>query len=124
MTAKKEIKVKKSILTLILKSIVLSILTLFIIQHFGKITGGGDLEDGINGSPTYGQYIRTLPFEFKNPINGAKYYENYNPLYGIDKGRKESYLMKVTDFYIPSLFGNLGHLIKRIPRCLHRVLRI
>lgn len=111
MTEKKEIKVKKSILALILKSIVLSILTLFIIQHFGKISGGGDLTDGINGSPTYGQYIKTLPFEFENPLNGKKYYEDYNPLYGIEKSREESYLMKLTDFYIPSFFGNLSHLI-------------
>ena len=111
MTEKKEIKVKKSLLTLILKSIALSILTLFVIQHFGEISGGGDLYDGITGSPTNGQYIKTLPFEFENPINGEKYYEQYNHLYGIDRDRKETYLMKLKDFYLPSLFGNPIHIL-------------
>jgi len=84
---------------------------LFLIQHFGKISGGGKLYDGISGSPTNGKYIRTLPFEFENPINGEKYFENYNPHYGINKERKETYLMKLKDFYIPSLFDNWSHLI-------------
>ncbi len=96
---------------LVLKSILLSILTLFVIQHFGKISGGGDLYDGVSGSPTNGKYIKTLPFEFKNPINGEKYYENYNPQYGINRDRKETYSMKLREFYIPSLIDNLHHVV-------------
>lgn len=175
MTEKKEIKVKKSLLTLILKSIALSILTLFIIQHFGKITGSPNFGE-ITGSPTNGQYIRTLPslrsrkfdsitsansrsapqpkhtlinvdefwrkikeakveeipilapgsltgitygnarsvlqpLKFENPISGEEYYKQYNHSYGIDRNRKETYLMKLKDFYLPSLFGNPIHIL-------------
>ena len=60
MTEKKEIKVKKSLLTLILKSIALSILTLFIIQHFGNIRGG-DL------------FAYPKSYIFENPINNTEY---------------------------------------------------
>ncbi len=111
MTEKKEIKVKKSLLTLILKSVALSILTLFIIQHFGKISGGGQVTDGSQKNYGLGKYLYTQPFKFENPINGKEYYENYNPSYGISKGRKGTYWLKFKEFYIPSLLSNPLHIL-------------
>ncbi len=126
MTEKKEIKVKKSLLTLILKSVVLSILILFIIQHFGKIRGG-DL------------FAYPKSYVFENPINNTKYScywsDGYPPsnygqssmnnlnngsLTGLssansptsqDRSKHMPYLMKLKEFYLPSLFGNLIHII-------------
>lgn len=111
MTEKKEIKVKKSLLTLILKSIVLSILTLFIIQHFGKISGGGQVTDGSQENYGIGKYLYMQPFKFENPINGQEYFEFRDPTYGIPKDRKGTYWLKLKEFYIPSLFGNPIHIL-------------
>jgi len=136
MTEKKEIKVKKSLLTLILKSIALSILTLFLIQHLGKIRGG-DL------------FAYPKLYVFENPINNSEYYcywsDGYPPsnygrslsnktqeelikegalakgnLTGLtstnsptsqDRSDYMPYLMKLTKFYLPSLLGNISHII-------------
>lgn len=136
MTEKKEIKIKKSLLTLILKSILFSFLTLFIVQHFGKI-GGGDL------------FAYPKSYIFENPINNSEYscywHDGYPPsnygksfseevreelikdgtlakgnLTGLtsansptsqDRSSHMAYLMKVQEFYLPSLFGNLSHIL-------------
>jgi hypothetical protein len=126
MTEKKEIKVKKSLLTLILKSIALSILTLFIIQHFGNIRGG-DL------------FAYPKSYIFENPINNTEYScywsdghppSNYGQssinnsangsLTGLssansptsqDRSKHMPYSMKLKEFYLPSLFGNIIHII-------------
>lgn len=126
MTVKKEIKVKKSLLTLILKSTVLSILTLFIIQHFGNIRGG-DL------------FAYPKSYIFENPINSAEYScywsDGYPPsnygkssmnnsnngsLSGLssansptsqDRSKHMPYMMKLKEFYLPSLFGNIIHIV-------------
>lgn len=101
---KKEIKVHKNVLNLILKPIILSIITLFVVQHFGKIGGG---YEGL--SYDQNSWIVTHN-NFRNPING-KIYTDYENEFGIGKKRKETYLKKLKIFYIPSLFGNLNHLI-------------
>lgn len=124
MTEKKEIKVKKSLLTLILKSVGLSILLLFIIQHFGSIRGG-DL------------FAYPKSYIFENPINSSEYScywsDGYPPsnygqsiknnngsLTGLssansptsqDRSKHMPYLMKLKKFYLPSLYGNIIHII-------------
>ncbi len=69
-TMKKEIKVKKSLLTLMLLSVGSSLLTLFLIQHLGKIRGG-DL------------FAYPKSYIFENPINSSKYvcywFDGYPP---------------------------------------------
>ncbi len=111
MDKKKEIIVKKSLISLILKSIIFSILTLFIVQHFGKISGGGQVTDGSQENYGIGRYLYIQPFKFENPINGQEYYEYRDPTYGIQKGRKETYWLKLKEFYIPSLFYNISHIV-------------
>lgn len=56
MKEKKEIKVKKSVLNLILKSGALTILTILVVQHFGKKT-----TDDFASNPKI--------YLFENPIN-------------------------------------------------------
>lgn len=90
MTEKKEIKLKKSLLILILKSIGLSILTLFIIQHFGEIST---------------DHFATNPkiYFFENPINGLVKNSSKRMF------EYPTYLEKVIQFYIPSTL-NVVHI--------------
>ena len=92
MTEKKEIKLKKSLLTLIIKSIMLSILTLYILQHFGKIS-----TDIFASSPKI--YFFDPPFNGHNINTTEKLFEYPN------------YFEKVKYFYLPSIFENKIHLI-------------
>jgi uncharacterized membrane protein YagU involved in acid resistance len=83
---KKQLVLKKSLLKRILFSILLSIITLFIVLHFGKIYGEG-------GKYSY--------YHFENPIGDG--------LYVFCSG--EDYLVRVKTFYLPSLFGNWIYIV-------------
>lgn len=108
---KKEIKIEKSKLGLIFKCLILSILSVFIVQHFGKIEGGS-IYLGANESSWCG-------YTFTNPINGKTYcYKDnvgsticHDNFFELKEQAKLSYLSKLKDFYLPALFGSLIHII-------------
>lgn len=111
MTKKKEIRISKSLIRMILKSLFLSILTLFIINNLSQVKIDGSIKKGQGKYNSVSkEYTYTLVYVLKNPINGKKYFKFYEKLNQFDENWDISYIQLLKDFYLPSLFGNLSHI--------------
>jgi len=100
MKEKKEIKVKKSFLNLIFKSIGLAICTVLIILHFGKTfrTGSFNVDQWGSRSLEYSDNCR-----YESP------FENFN--YTFETDCDMSYPEKLIAFYLPQTFTSHLHYI-------------